>query len=411
MFTCNLHEEGMEGILTCMKTPRINENFRLRQRSDGIWEAAWTDLESGNVRRRSTGTRDKKIARVQFEQITADARAPKTPPAPTIQFIVDRYIAGLERAKPDRNHAPMKASLRPIKERLGNLRCDQLVQDEIDAYVDWRLSHEHWPGKRQNRKDSVKTISRSTVQKDLRMLRAALSDALTRRIIPHEIKFKINVTAAPPKDVWLTKAEVRRMLDDRELRETERGEDGKVTARRRNRDHLYAFILISTATAARKEAVLSLGWDQVYIPRPEDMPEDVRLMDIETMTVNGNAYIDFGDGHGNKRRPTMPIGKNWLLMNYLVFGGDTEQPYVISYRGKSIKDIKKGLAKVVDEAGMKKKVTPHTLKHTAITWMVQSGMKLTTISELTNTSEKILRSVYSHHRPDYQAELGDALAL
>jgi integrase len=398
-------------MLTRMQARKINENFRLRQRSDGIWEVAWTDLESGKPRRKSAGTRDEETACVQLAQIAADARAPKAPPAPTIRWIVDRYIEAVERRKPDRNHAPLKASLRPVKERLGDLRWDQLTQDEVDSYVEWRLTNERWAGDGKARQNPVGTISRSTAQKDLRMLRTALNDALARRFIPHEVKFRINVTAAASKDVWLTKAEVRRMLDVCEPRETERGEDGKVTARRRNRDHLYAFILISTATAARKEAVLSLGWDQVYIPRPEDMPEDVRLMDIETMTVNGNAYIDFGDGHGNKRRPTMPIGKNWLLMNYLVFGGDKEQPYVISYRGKSVKDIKKGLAKVVDEAGMKKKVTPHTLKHTAITWMVQSGMKLTTISELTNTSEKILRSVYSHHRPDYQAELGDALAL
>jgi integrase len=394
-----------------MKVLKINENFRLRQRPDGIWEAAWTELESGKVRRKSTGTRDKEIACVQLAQIAAEARAPKVPPAPTIRWIVDRYIGNVERIKPDRNHAPLKASLRPVKERLGDLRWNQLTQDEVDSYVEWRLTNKRWAGDGKARQNPVGTISRSTAQKDLRMLRAALKGAHARQLVPHEVKFKINVTAAASKDVWLTKAEVKRMLEACELRESVHSEDGTVIARRRNREHIYAFILISTATAARKEAVLSLKWDQVHIPRPEDLPKDVRLMDLATVTVNGNAYIDFGDRRGNKRRPKMPVGNNWLLMVYLAFGGDKEQPYVTSYRGKRVKDIKKGLAKVVEEAGITKKVTPHTLKHTAITWMVQSGMNLTTISELTNTSEKILRSVYSHHRPDYQAELGDALAL
>ena len=324
---------------------------------------------------------------------------------------MDRYIEAVDGRKPDRNHAPLKASLRPVKERLGDLRWDQLTQDEVDSYVEWRLTNERWAGDGKARQNPVGTISQSTAQKDLRMLRTAMNDALTRRFIPHEVKFRINVTAAASKDVWLTKAEVTRMLEACELRESVRGEDGKVNARRRDRQHIYAFILISISTAARKEAVLSLKWDQVHIPRPEDLREGVKLFDFDAGKAGANAYIDFGDGHGNKRRPTMPIGNNWRLMSYIAFGGDREQPYVISYRGKPVKDIKKGFAAVVEDAGIKNKVTPHTLKHTVITWMVQSGIKLTTISELTNTSEKILRSVYSHHRPDYEAELGDALAL
>ncbi len=398
-------------MLTCMQARKINENFRLRQRSDGIWEVAWTDLESGKPRRKSTGTRDKEAACVQLAQIAAEARKPRVANAPTIRWLVEQHIEAMGRAKPDSNHAPLKASLRPVKERLGDLRWDQLTQNEVDSYVGWRLSNKRWADDGRTRLIPVGTISPSTVDKDLRMLRSALNDAHAQRFIPHEVKFRINVTVAASKDVWLTKAEVRRMLQACELRESDRGEDGKVTARRRNREHIYAFILISIATAARKEAVLSLKWDQVYIPRPEDLPKDVRLMDYKTAKVNGNATINFGEGRGNKRRPKMPVGNNWLLMNYLVFGGAKDQPYVISYRGKPVKDIKNGLAKVVGEAGIKKKVTPHTLKHTAITWMVQDGMSLTVISDLTKTSEKILRSVYSHHRPDYQAELGDALAL
>ena len=398
-------------MLTRMKVLKINENFRLRQRRDGIWEAAWTDLESGRVRRKSTGTRDEEAACVQLAQIAAEARAPKAPPAPTIRWIVDRYIEAVERRKPDRNHAPLKASLRPVKERLGDLRWDQLTQDEVDSYVEWRLTNERWAGDGKARQNPVGTISRSTAQKDLRMLRTALNDALSRRFIPHEVKFRINVTAAASKDVWLKQAEVKRMLEECELRESVRGEDGKVIDRHRDREHIYAFILISIATAARKEAVLSLKWDQVHISSPKDLPEDVKLMDPKTAKVNGKSYIDFGDGRANKRRPKMPVADNWSLMVYLAWGGNREQPYVISYRGQRVKDIKNGLAAVVKDAGIKKKVTPHTLKHTAITWMVQGGMDMTTISELTKTSEKILRSVYSHHRPDYHAELGNALAL
>lgn len=201
------------------------------------------------------------------------------------------------------------------------------------------------------------------------------------------------------------------MLDACAFRESVFDSEGKIVTRRRDREHLFAFITISVASAARKEAVLSLKWDQVHAPRPEDLPKGIKVLDLQTAKVGGNSYIDFGEGRGNKRRPKMLVGQNPALMSYLLWGGDRTQPYVITYKGRPLADIKKGFAELLKDCGIKKKVTPHSLKHTAITWLVQSGMELETISELTSTSVKILRGTYAHHRPDYQKALGDALSL
>lgn len=268
--------------------------------------------------------------------------------------------------------------------------------------------------------DCDKTISPSTVDRDLRMLRAALASGLAARYIPSEVKFRINVTPTAPKKVWLTKAEVGLLLDACEPKR-EFDEHGKVTYRQRYREHLYTFILLSVATGARKDAVLSLKWDQVHFPNDADLQGE-KLVDLINQKHAANCYIDFGEGSGNKHRPVMPIGDNFRLMWQLVtsrpapstddeFDLDLTENHVITLNGKPIADVKNGIRILCKECGITKPVTPHTFKHTAITWMVQAGMPLSTISDLTNTSEKILRKVYSHHRPDYQAELGSALSL
>lgn len=394
---------------------RVNENFRLRVRADGIWEVVWDDLETGKQRRKSTGTREKSDASVQLAQIAAEARAPKIAAGVTVGDLIGHYLkaadadAPQEDAKARHRVAALRASLKPVRERLGALRWDQLTQNEIDAYGRWRMSQDAWAGHKTKKTAAGKKVGPSTVNKDLRMLRAVLNDSHARRYIPTPVAFRINVSAPSGKDDYLTREEVKRMLDACEVRETVRDKEGKVIARHRDREHIRAFILISLATAARKEAVLTLRWDQVHIPKPEEAPEGV--FDWSSGKVSKQAYIDFGEGRGNKRRPKIPVGNNPGLMSYLLWGGDKSQPYVITYRGQPIDDIKKVFAEILSEVGITKKITPHSMKHTAITWMVQAGMKLETISDLTNTSVKILRKHYSHHRPDYAAEIGDALSV
>jgi integrase len=53
---------------------------------------------------------------------------------------------------------------------------------------------------------------------------------------------------------------------------------------------------------------------------------------------------------------------------------------------------------VVALAGLGRDVTPHTLKHTAISWMLWNGKTVWEVSEDTGTSVKTIEDVYGHHR-------------
>lgn len=59
---------------------------------------------------------------------------------------------------------------------------------------------------------------------------------------------------------------------------------------------------------------------------------------------------------------------------------------------------------MVEKAGLKtgikqQKVLRHTLRHTAISWYLRSGVPPHQVSDYCGVSEAIIRKVYKHHVP------------
>ncbi|TDE38930.1 hypothetical protein [Antarcticimicrobium sediminis] len=81
--------------------------------------------------------------------------------------------------------------------------------------------------------------------------------------------------------------------------------------------------------------------------------------------------------------------KNW----------NKEGSYVVSFKGAPIDRIDKAFRAAVVRAGLKN-VTPHTLKHTAVTWAFKHGMTLEDATAYFATSREILENVYRSYSPD-----------
>lgn len=396
-------------------TTNLIENFHSRTRTDGIIEAVWT--ENGKTRRRSTGTRNKSDAKAELSRIEVDVRAPRVPADPTVEWICETHLENLRANRPQANHTPTAGSLASIKKRLGNLRASQIKQSTVDRNGRERMQDTRWADHKNSGYRQQGTISSATVQRELRMLRAAMNAAKAEGHIPEKPTFKINFASSAPKERWLERHEAKRLLDACYPEQILRP-DGKVDYRNRDRSHLAGFILISLATAARKEAVLELTWDQIHIPHRDNLGNK-GLLDFDQGSVNGEVYINFGQGNGNKRRPRMPISNNFPLVSWLIFNKPQKNDdrysgeglnRVITFRGELVKDIKKSLAAVAKEARVED-ITPHTLKHTSITWMFQSGFDFFEISKLTNTSMEVLEQHYAHFRPESSRKIGSNLAV
>ena len=292
---------------------------------------------------------------------------------------------------------PMQSKIARLNEFLGDVAWEDFSQEYVDDYKDWARNIKRW--ERHDHKESNGTLANGTIGKDLETLRAALNFAHIRRIVPTETKIEIRDLPGNRVRTWLTDDQfyacLKRCLED-------------------EREHLYAFLILGSATGARAGALFELKWSSIFMPgfdmdNGKPLPGHEPAFDLVEERVVKGAYIDFGEGHGNKRRPKMPIGQNWRVVQYLC-SKDRASEYVITYHGKPVRSLKKGLETVGNEAGLPFKLTHHVLKRTCITWLVRGGMSYETIEKLTSTSVETLKKHYDHHRPDLEEDLGDILA-
>ena len=96
--------------------------------------------------------------------------------------------------------------------------------------------------------------------------------------------------------------------------------------------------------------------------------------------------------------PTLKLTRSWVDPH-------TTSPTI---NGNPIGDIKKGFAAACDRVGIQD-ATPHTLRHTAATWLMQSGVKTWEAAGFLAMSEKMLIDVYGHHHPDYMRAAAEAI--
>ena len=225
--------------------------------------------------------------------------------------------------------------------------------------------------------EEYREVTDSTIRRELVVLRAAINHAKKRG----------RLTSAPQvflpdehegKDRWLTRHEVARLM--------------WYSRTIYSRLYLPLFIALALYTAARKSAILQLKWNQI----------DLR-----------HNRIDFnpkGRKRTNKGRPIIPIGRRLRTFLIQAYKRRGNSEYVIHDNGKPIADIKKGFKNATIRAGLEE-VTPHTMRHTAATWMAQRGISMFNIGGYLGQSVESTTAKYAHHHPDYMQGIEDAFDL
>lgn len=364
---------------------RRNQGPRLRWLDKrGGWYIAWT--ERGRSRERSTGTADREeaeIALAEFLQQRGRTGGPRDPSQVFVTDILTEYATarGPKVAASDRLGYAIDA--------LTGFWTGRSVGDVTPltcaAYV------EHRKVKPAQGKRKARQLSPGTARRELGVLRAAINFAHRCGRITRPIAVELP-ERPEPRDRWLTRKEAAALI----------------RAARTPQARLYMplFILIGLYTGRRKEAILSLRWPQV---------------DLEA------GRIDFelsGRRRTNKRRGRVPVPKRLLPHLRRARKRGTEMGYVLHIDGERVEDIKKGFAGACRRAGLvtwKKlgeaiidgpctcieampTVTPHTLRHTAATWLMQAGTDLWQASGFLAMSMETLTRTYGHHHPDHMRE-------
>ena len=214
-----------------------------------------------------------------------------------------------------------------------------------------------------------------TVRRELGSLRAAINHAFSEGRLTRTVAVALP-ERPPSRDRWLTRQEAAQLI--------------RATRTPQARSYMPLFILLGIYTGRRKEAILSLRWPQV---------------DLNSKLIN---FDNPGRAVTNKKRGKVRIPDRLLPHLIRARRRGSDLGYVIHDHGKRVGDIKKGFGAACKRAGLED-VSPHTLRHTAATWLMKAGVPIWEASEFLSMGEETLIRVYAHHHPDFTQGAADAI--
>lgn len=279
--------------------------------------------------------------------------------APVGNTLASIWPAYLDDRKP-LGRRDMESAWRRLGPHFGGLRPDEITRDECRAYV---------------AKREADGVSSSRAHGELIYLRAAVN----WHDKGNTAQFWFPGTYAP-RDRVLTREEAQRLLDAAACVH-----------------HLTVFLHLALATAARKEAILSLRWG----PATPEVPH----VDLDA------GEVRLGRKSGGKRRaPTLPMTQTLrAVLQHAREAALTD--HVVEFAGRPVGDIKKAFATARTKAALDG-VTIHDLRHTAAVWMVGKGIEMTKVSQfLGHSSTDVTERVYARYRPDHLKDAAAALEL
>jgi len=231
-------------------------------------------------------------------------------------------------------------------------------------------------------------------RRDLEDLRAAINHHAKEGLHRGTVRVRLPAKGLP-RDRWLTRSEAAALLwacwRHRETQTIHRGKNKgqKIATEKRPLRHLARFILIGQYTGTRAGAIASASPDAAV----------------------GRSYVDLhrgvfyrlaqGKAETNKRQPPVPLPRRLLAHMRRWKRRSLIARHFVEFNGEGVQSVKTGFKHAVKLAGLSGKVTPHTLRHTAATWLMQNAVDPWEAAGYLGMSVETLLRTYGHHHPNY----------
>lgn len=184
-----------------------------------------------------------------------------------------------------------------------------------------------------------------------------------------------------PRERWLTRQEARRL---------------RLASMKW--PHLYRFVILGLMTGSRSGVLKSLRWEWFDL--------DARIMHRRAPGTAEDA---------RKKTPPVRLGKSLARLLRRWKAKDGGSGYVIAYRGNGTIQYREGVPVASIKRSWKeacklariKDASPHTLRHTRATWLMQSKVDLWEAAGHLGMSVETLQRVYGHHHPDFQEKASE----
>jgi integrase len=236
-------------------------------------------------------------------------------------------------------------------------------------------------------------VMAAAARRELEDLRAAINHH-RREGLCSEIVAVVLPARTPSRERWLTRHEAARLLwaawRAKQVLRDQRTE--RAVGR-----HVARFILVGLYTGTRSSAICGAA----------------------LMPTVGRGHVDLDRGifyrramgrrRTKKRQPPVRLPPRLLahLRRWERLG--LARKAVVEWNGKPVESVRKGFAAAVRAAGLGTDVTPHILRHTCATWLMQEGVNLWDAAGFLGMTVQQLEDGYGHHHPEYQEEAAAAL--
>ena len=230
---------------------------------------------------------------------------------------------------------------------------------------------------------SAQRSTDAAARRELEDLRAAINHH-RREGLCNKVVEVVLPPERPPRDRWLTRSEAARLIWSAwRYREVQKGKQTD----RQSRQHVARFILVALYTGTRASAVCGAalqatvghGW----------------------VDLNRGVFYRRAAGHREtkKRQPPVPLPDQ--LLAHLRRWKRRGQRFAVEWNGNPVQSVDKAFANVVIDAGLGNDVTPHVLRHTAATWLMQAGTDVWEAAGYLGMTIEMLSQRYGHHHPDH----------
>lgn len=167
--------------------------------------------------------------------------------------------------------------------------------------------------------------------------------------------------------------------------------------RRPKARHLARFILVGLYSGTRSGAICGAAMEPT---------EGRGWIDTERGVFYRRAI---GRKKSKKRQPSIRIPPQLLAHIRRWDAKGIAGGSLIEWNRRPVLRVSKGFASLVKATGLRN-VSPHILRHTAITWQAQEGVPPHEICGFFGITMKMFEEVYGHHHPDFQSNAVNALS-
>lgn len=212
----------------------------------------------------------------------------------------------------------------------------------------------------------------AAARRDLEVLRAALLYWHKHKEVLNRMPRIVLPEKNEPRERWLTREEAKRLR----------------RAAMKHK-HLYRFVVLGLRTGSRSGVLLNLRWDQVDLKAG-----------ILTRKAAGEVEA------ANKRKPPVRLGRSLVRLMRRWKAEDGKIPWVVHYDGRPVQKLRRSFGEACKLAGIEN-VSPHTLRHTRATWLMQAGIDPWEAAGSLGMSLRVLEKTYGKHHPDFQSRAAE----